>query len=92
MLLESGVDVHVQDDEALMCSIANGNHYITKRLIQSGASIHSPAVEIGLQLHSEAWIYITPDIEPWHNNGSPPPKIKRKTLLHKLLCVFAWST
>jgi hypothetical protein len=38
MLLESGVDVHTNNDEALMGSVAKGDHYITNRLIQSGAS------------------------------------------------------
>jgi ankyrin repeat protein len=85
LLLESGVDVHAHEDRALMCSIAKGHHSITNRLIQRGASSSSPVVAIGLQLHRQSWIYIRSDIEPWHNNVCPPQKIKRKTLLEKLV-------
>jgi hypothetical protein len=89
LLLECGADVHTRNDEALLCSIAKGNHYVTHILIKHGASIMSPAVKSGLQLQDYMRQYAIHDIQPWLNNASPSKHTKRTTLLGMLSQLFS---
>ena len=80
MLLESGADVHVRQDEALMCSIAKGNRDASDLLTKHGATNMFAAAERGLQLRRQMRHKAIQDIQPWLHNAAPPARTERTTV------------